>query len=136
MVVKFSEFSISTKKQIEIIDLTKLIVDFIKDINVTCGICVINSTHTTTAIIINENESGLTQDILNKVTSMFPRDDDWSHNKVDNNASAHIASTFLGHSKTLPVRNGQIVKGVWQNIFLLELDGPRTRTILIEFIGE
>ncbi|HEY4699305.1 MAG TPA: secondary thiamine-phosphate synthase enzyme YjbQ [Nitrososphaerales archaeon] len=136
MVVKFSELSISTGKKIEIIDLTKSVVAFIRDINVNSGICIVNSVHTTAAILINENESGLNQDVLNIVTSMFPPDDYWLHNKIDNNASAHIASTFLGNSKILPVRNGQVVKGEWQSIFLLELDGPRTRTVLIEFIGE
>ena len=136
MVVKFSEISISTRKKIEIINLTKSVIEFIRNINVNSGICIVNSIHTTNAILINENESGLNQDIMNIITSMFPSDGSWLHNKIDNNASAHIASTFLGNSKTLPVRNGQVVKGEWQSIFLLELDGPRTRTVLIEFIGE
>jgi secondary thiamine-phosphate synthase enzyme len=57
------------------------------------------------------------------------------HACIDSNADTHLASVFLGHSKTFPIRNGRLERGTWQNIFLLEADGPRTRRILIEAMG-
>jgi secondary thiamine-phosphate synthase enzyme len=46
-----------------------------------------------------------------------------------------LASILLGHSKTLPIRKGRLERGTWQNIFFLELDGPRTRRLLFEVMG-
>jgi secondary thiamine-phosphate synthase enzyme len=99
------------------------------------GICLVNSLHSTTAIIVNERESGLMEDILRKVREEFPKGAGWRHDRIDDNADAHLTSVFLGHSKTFPIRNGSLVRGTWQNIFLLELDGPRTRRVIIEAIG-
>lgn len=54
----------------------------------------------------------------------------------DSNADAHMASAFTGSSKTVPVKNGDLVLGTWQSVFLLELDGPRARKIIVEVLGE
>ena len=93
-------------------------------------------THSTAALVVNEHEKGLMQDILADVQKLFPRNADWLHNWVDANAWAHLASTVLGSSRTFPIRDGQLVRGMWQNIFLLELDGPRSRRIILQTLGE
>ncbi|MGP3702511.1 MAG: YjbQ family protein, partial [Candidatus Bathyarchaeota archaeon] len=49
---------------------------------------------------------------------------------------AHLASAFLGSSKVFPVKNSRILRGTWQNILLVELDGPRTRRVVLTVIGE
>ncbi|MCW4030953.1 MAG: secondary thiamine-phosphate synthase enzyme YjbQ, partial [Candidatus Bathyarchaeota archaeon] len=95
----------------------------------------VNSPHTTSAIIVNENESGLKEDILRKIREEFPRGEGWHHDLVDDNADAHLAAVFLGHSKTLLLRDGKIVRGTWQTIFFLELDGPRSRSVQFEVMG-
>ncbi|MEM4251366.1 MAG: secondary thiamine-phosphate synthase enzyme YjbQ, partial [Candidatus Bathyarchaeia archaeon] len=100
------------------------------------GICLIFSLHSTTAVVINENEKGLISDIIRKVSEEFPKGAGWSHDRIDDNADAHLASTFIGSSKALPIRDGGLMRGTWQSIFLLELDGPRTRTLMVEVIGE
>ena len=83
--------------------------------------------HATAAIIANENERGLLNDILTKVLETFPQSLAYAHNRIDDNADAHLAATFLGHSRTFPVEDHRLVRGTWQNIFVVELDGPRTR---------
>ena len=75
------------------------------------------------------------QDIVAKLRTDFPNDGKWVHNRIDDNADAHLASSFLGPSKVLPIRDGVLVRGTWQNIFLMELDGPRKRTVLVELLG-
>jgi secondary thiamine-phosphate synthase enzyme len=60
---------------------------------------------------VNEQESGLVEDILRKVQEEFPRGAGWRHDRVDDNADAHLASVFLGHSKTFPVKNGRLERG-------------------------
>lgn len=132
----FKELTYSTKARLELVDITGQVTAFIRECNIESGICLVNSPHSTTAIIVNEHEMGLISDILRKIREEFPKGVDWLHDKVDNNANAHLASIFLGHSKIFPIKNGRLYRGAWQNIFLLELDGPRTRHITCEVMGE
>jgi secondary thiamine-phosphate synthase enzyme len=131
----FDEISVSTNRELDLVDITDDVSNFVNQCDVESGICLVNSLHTTAALIVNENESGLKEDIIRKVKEEFPKGQGWKHDGADNNANAHLANVFLGHSKVLPIRNGKLVRGTWQNIFLLELDGPRTRRVLIEVIG-
>lgn len=135
MKVRFEEITLSTREQLDLVDITEQVSSFVRECKMESGICLINSLHSTTAIVINERESGLMKDLLSKVREEFPKGVGWRHDRVDDNADAHLASIFLGHSKMLPVKNGRLVRGTWQNIFLLELDGPRTRRIMFEAIG-
>jgi len=101
------------------------------------GVCVISAPHATAAIIVNEHENGLMKDILEKIEGHFPKTSHYAHNAIDDNADAHLAAAFLGHSKTFPIVNHRIVRGTWQNIFLVELDGPRSRReVCLQSIGE
>jgi secondary thiamine-phosphate synthase enzyme len=88
------------------------------------------------AIIVNENESGLTKDIGKEIQQDFPRGAGWRHGMVYDNADTHLASSFISPSRIFPVRDGRLVRGTWQNMFLLELDGPRNRRVSVEVMGE
>ena len=136
MQVYFKEFIYSTSEHLELVDITEQVTAFVRECNIESGISLVNSPHSTTAIIVNEHESGLMRDILHKVQEEFPKDNSWLHDKIDDNTDAHLASSFLGHSKTFPIKNGRLYRGTWQNIFLLELDGPRTRHITCQVMGE
>ena len=131
----FKEISLSTSKRLDLVDITEQIQSFVEEHKIESGICLINSPHSTTAIIVNENELGLKKDILRKVREEFFQGTDWQHDRVDNNAVAHLGSIFLGHSKMFPIKNGRLERGTWQNIFFLELDGPRSRRVLLEIMG-
>jgi secondary thiamine-phosphate synthase enzyme len=101
------------------------------------GVCVISAPHATAAILVNENERGLVKDMLAKIEEFFPSSGRYSHNSIDDNADAHLAAVFIGHSKTFPVSERKLVRGTWQNIFLVELDGPRQRReVHIQILGE
>jgi secondary thiamine-phosphate synthase enzyme len=133
--VHFEEITLSTKERLDLIDITEQVSSFVRQCKIESVVCLINSLHSTTAIIVNEHEPGLKKDILRKVREEFPRGAGWQHDRVDDNADAHLASIFLGHSKTLSIREQKLAKGTWQNIFLLELDGPRVRRVMFEAIG-
>jgi len=134
--VFFKDLIINTQKRRELIDITLEAAKALSDSKVIDGICVINSTHTTSSIIINENESGLKEDIINKIMQDFPQDGSWRHNKIDNNADAHLAGAYLNSSVTIPIKNGGLILGAWQSILFLELDGPRIgRKLIIEIMG-
>ena len=130
------EVKVSTTGRRELLDITSEAKASVAASGVTNGLCVIFSRHTTATVIVNENESGLRQDIMKKVEDSFPESGNWKHNRIDNNADAHLACTFFGPSVSIPVVGGSLTLGTWQSIFLLELDGPRSRSALIEVIGE
>jgi secondary thiamine-phosphate synthase enzyme len=109
--VLFREFSLSTSKRLDLVDITEEVLSFVEECNVESGICIVNSLHSTSTIVVNEHESGLKEDILRKVEEEFPRGAGWHHDRIDDNADAHLASVFLGHSKTFPIREGKLQRG-------------------------
>ena len=129
--------TLSTKEKYQLIDLTESVEEIVSESQIASGLCLVHASHATAAIICNEHESGLIRDILNKVKEIFPPTAGYLHDRIDDNASGHIASALIGASRTFPIDEGRLVRGTWQNIFLLELDGPRTRrTVNVHIIGE
>jgi len=119
--------TISSSARQQLIDITREVVRFVEDSGISDGILMVSVPHATAAVIANENERGLLSDILTRIREVFPQSSDYLHNRIDDNADAHLAATFLGHSRSFPIENNQLVRGTWQNIFVVELDGPRSR---------
>jgi secondary thiamine-phosphate synthase enzyme len=137
VVVVNKVLTLSSSQRRQLIDITDQVLNFIEASGVTDGICTISVPHATAAVIANEHENGLGRDILAKIEDLFPRDSRYAHNAIDDNADAHLAAAFLGHSRAFPVTNGRVVRGTWQNIFLLELHGPRSRRdVHLQILGE
>ncbi|MEM0016830.1 MAG: secondary thiamine-phosphate synthase enzyme YjbQ [Saccharolobus sp.] len=137
MKIYFEDIYISTSKQFELIDITEKVEEAVKKSSIKDGICVIFVAHSTAAIIANEHERGLMEDILTKIKEIVEPSRSWKHNLIDDNAHAHLGSALIGADRVFPVRNGRLVRGTWQNIFLVELDGPRNeRHVTIEVLGE
>ena len=129
--------TLSTKERYQLIDLTETVEKIVSESQVANGLCLVHASHATAAIICNEHESGLIHDILGKVKEIFPPSAGYLHDRIDDNASGHIASALIGASRAFPIEDGRLVRGTWQNIFLLELDGPRSRrTVNVHIIGE
>ncbi|MBE6499938.1 MAG: YjbQ family protein [Methanobrevibacter thaueri] len=133
MTIKNYYLQIDTHKKFEIIDITSRINDLI---DVDEGIISIFSKHSTTAIVVNENESGLLKDFESILNDLVP-DDNYNHDKIDNNASSHLKSLLLSSGECLPVKDFRLDLGVWQSVFFIELDGPRVaRTISLKVISD
>jgi secondary thiamine-phosphate synthase enzyme len=129
--------TLSTSEKHQLIDLTDSVEEIVSESGVQEGLCLVHASHATAAIICNEHEGGLIHDILRKVKELFPPSAGYLHDRIDDNASSHVASALIGASRTFPIDDGRLVRGTWQNIFLLELDGPRTRrTVNVHIIGE
>ncbi len=127
----FEEISISTKQKIDVVDITSKIEEQVKNNGVTKGICTVITLHSTAAVILQEAEHSLLEDFYTKLEEVFYK----SHYR-HGNAAAHIAASFLGQSVTLAIRNSLLRRGTWQQILLVELDGPRTRTVAIQTISD
>lgn len=131
----FKEIEISTSKRFELIDITHKVEEFVRESGVKNGILLVYAPHATGSIIVNEAESGLMNDILEKIRDLTePGSSRWRHNLIDDNAHAHIGSALFGHERVFPVIDGKVVRGTWQNVFFLEMDGPRSRRRIVFFI--
>lgn len=126
------EFSVNTSKKQEIVDITDKVKEIVKNSKTQEGICLIYTPHATCAIIINENyDPNVMTDILNSLNELIP-EGKWIHDSVDNNGAAHIKSSIIGPSETIPIKNNELQLGQWQNIMLCDFDGPRQRKIIIQ----
>ncbi len=137
MKVYIKELTLSTHRKYQLVDITYEVENIVKESGVRNGLCLVFAPHATAAIIANEHERGLMEDILRKIREDFPENGKWQHNIIDDNAHAHLASAFIGADRIFPVIDGRLVRGTWQNIFLVEMDGPRGyRRVIVEVIGE
>lgn len=126
---------IQTSIRTELVDITDRVRTMVRESGIENGICVISTRHTTSGIIVNENERGLRKDILEMLETIVPEDKNYAHNQIDNNAHSHLRAVLLGMSETVPIEDGHLVLGTWQSIFFVELDGPRTRTVNVKIIS-
>ena len=127
-----ADITLRTRKTQEMIDITQQVADEVRRSGVEDGLCLIFVPHATAAVVINENaDPNVCQDILDAMGRLVP-EGAWRHDRIDNNAAAHIKATILGPSETVPVRGGALRLGTWQSLMLVEFDGPRDRTVIVE----
>ena len=125
---------LNSSKNFEIIDISSKINEKI-DINE--GIVNIFSKHSTSAIAVNENESGLLEDLELMLKDLVSDKYSWQHDLIDNNAKSHLKSFLLSSSETIPISNGKLDLGTWQSVFFIELDEPRKdRIVNLTFIND
>jgi secondary thiamine-phosphate synthase enzyme len=91
--------------------------------------------HTTAGICVNE---GYDPDVVDDVTRVLDRLVPWKadYRHAEGNTAAHVKSILVGSSVTIPVRDGKLLLGRWQEIFFCEFDGPRTRSVTLSFLRE
>ena len=127
------EHSIATRKRREMVDITKVVTGDIETEGLNAGLCVIFVTHTTAAVTVNENaDPDVTRDMLYKFKQLVPKNENYHH--LEGNSDAHILSTLIGCSLTIPIQNGQLILGTWQGIYFVELDGPRQRRFKVKLL--
>ncbi len=136
-----------TTKAPEFVDITEGICRYVKDSEVQNGFAVVYSKHTTAAIRINENEPLLLNDMTEFLERVASRNGHYQHNDFSirtvnmtedecPNGHAHCQHLLLGTSENIPIVNGQLQLGTWQRVFLIELDMPRPREVLVQILGE
>ena len=130
-----------TRERLELINITRDLNEVVRKHGLRAGFLIVQSLHTTTAIFINEFQQALLDDIKAFLERIVGRFDYWRHNDPRlsecnrKNADSHLRAMLLGHTLSLPVRNGQVALGGWQSIILAELDGPRERAIQVQILG-
>ncbi|MDD3754504.1 MAG: secondary thiamine-phosphate synthase enzyme YjbQ [Methanobacterium sp.] len=127
---------ISTQKRVEIQDITTEVADILSRSGIKEGLLNVYSPHSTSGVVINENESGLIEDFKLALEKVIPQGAGYQHDRIDNNADSHIRGFLLGGSQTIPVENSKMMLGTWQSIFFVELDGPRHRNLQVTILGD
>lgn len=132
----FYEFTISTNKSEELIDITDKIEDVVHNSKIINGIVHIFIPHATAGIILNESaDPNIKADFLNALERAIPKRANYLHDHIDRNAAAHIRSAIVGSSITIPLKDGRMILGTWQSIMFCEFDGPRrTRRIIVQIM--
>jgi secondary thiamine-phosphate synthase enzyme len=119
----------------EFIDLTDRVRAIVKRAGVDAGLCQVMVLHSTAAVVVNEfNDPNIGKDVLSALDRAVPDHAGWLHDRIDDNAHAHIKATLLGPSELVPVKDGDLLLGTWQRILLVELDGPRSRKISVTIL--
>lgn len=127
-----AELRVRTHKTQQMVDITGQVEEAVRQSRVSDGLCLVFVPHATAAVVINENaDPNVCQDILEALGRMIP-EGAWRHDRVDNNAAAHIKATILGPSETVAVQGGRLRLGTWQSVMLVEFDGPRERSVIVE----
>ena len=121
------KINVKTSQKLDIVNITRDVENAIK---VKDGAVLVYTPHTTGALVLNEDESNLRNDMKMFYSELAKGS--WGHNTIDNNAEAHLASSTLNPSLVLPVENSRLVLGTWQSILFVELDGPRERSVYIK----
>ncbi len=139
-------FSFKTADAPDFVDLTGTVSDFLAKSGVKAGQVLVHSKHTTAAIKINENEPLLLKDVAHFLDRAAPKDAYYLHNdfaiRTVNmhqdecpNGHAHCQHMILGTSEVIPVIGGKLALGQFQRVFLIELDEPKTRQVVIQVMG-
>ena len=137
---------LESQKATEFIDITNRVQECVTRAGVAHGFVIVYSKHTTAAIKINENEPLLLQDMEQFLDRISPRDGNYRHNdftirtvNMTNdecpNGHAHCQQLLLGTSETVPIVDGLMQFGRWQSIFMIELDHPRDREVMVQVVG-
>jgi len=126
------EIILTTKEHNELIDITKEVEKIVSESKVKHGLCNVFTMHATAAILINENyDINIREDIINTLNRIIPEHNNYKHDQIDNNAASHIKAAIIGPSETIPIKDGKLLLGTWQQIAFCEFDGPRSNRKVI-----
>ena len=129
-------FSVETTAPEEAIDITDRVKAIVADAGLAQGSCQVMALHSTMAVVVNEvADPNIGRDVIRAVGEVAPRKHDWLHDRIDDNAHAHVKASLLGSSEVIPVRDGELLLGTWQGIWLFEFDGPRSRKVAVHFVS-
>lgn len=127
----------NTKKHREYIRITKQVKESLQKSEIKEGMILISAMHITAGIYVNDNETGIISDIDNMLESMAPFGPDYNHHRTgEDNGDAHLKSILVHHQVIVPVTNGELDLGPWQEIFYAEFDGQRKKRVIIKVMGE
>jgi secondary thiamine-phosphate synthase enzyme len=133
------QFHISTKGFSDVINITDKVARVVKESKIKEGICLVFVPHSTCAITTIEYEEGVIKDLKRALEIIAPMNENYEHCKKwgDCNGYAHVRAALMKPGLVVPIENGKLVLGTWQQIVLVDFDNrPREREILVKVFGK
>ncbi len=125
---------VATRSKEQVVDITDVVEDFLRGAERPEGVCVVFAAHTTCALTTADLDPGSDLDLLQALRGLLPRQT-FRHPHDPAHMPDHILSSLIGPSVALPYANRRLTLGTWQRVVLVELDGPRQRTIHLAVMG-
>ena len=126
----------TTRKRHELVNITDRLAEIVATAGVAEGFCLVSAMHITAAIWVNDEESGLKQDVMEWLERLAPAGDYRHHQTGEDNADAHLKRTILHHQAILPITAGKLDLGPWEQVFYAEFDGCRKKRVVVKILGE
>ncbi|KPL01003.1 MAG: secondary thiamine-phosphate synthase enzyme [candidate division Zixibacteria bacterium SM23_73_3] len=139
MSVITKSFSLKTKGDTDIIDITGQVINALKEARLSNGIVTVFVPGSTAGITTTEYEPGMLKDLPDLFEKLIPKDDSYHHNLTwgDGNGYAHVRVALVKSFFTVPFVDGEMILGTWQQIILIDFDNRRRqRQIVVQMIGE
>lgn len=127
----------NTRNRRELVRITDTIESIVEKSGVKEGFCLVSAMHITAGIIVNDNESGLHKDIWEWLEKLAPYRKDYNHHLTgEDNGDAHLKRILVHHQVIIPITEGKLDLGPWEEIFYAEFDGQRRKRVVVKIIGE
>lgn len=127
----------NTRNKREIINITDKVNEALKKSGIKEGFCLVSAMHVTAGVFVNDDEDGLIEDLTEWLEKIAPFNPNYKHHKTgETNADAHLKSLLIHHEVIIPVTDGRLDFGPWQQVFYAEFDGQRRKRVIIKIIGE
>jgi secondary thiamine-phosphate synthase enzyme len=129
-----TQLEVRTESKRELRDISSKVKEAVSESGVTQGVCHVFVPHTTAGLTLNENwDPDVRGDLVRALEALVP---DVRFRHGEGNSPAHLLATLVGASQTLFVRDGELLLGTWQGIYLAEFDGPRSRRVVVKVVAD
>jgi secondary thiamine-phosphate synthase enzyme len=126
-----------TRKHREYIHITPQVETIVKKSGIQEGMVLVSAMHITAGVYVNDNESGLIEDIDAWLEKLAPYNRNYRHHQTgEDNGDSHLKSLLVHHEVIVPITNGRLDFGPWQRIFYAEFDGQRDKRLVVKVMGE
>ena len=127
----------NTPKRREYINITRTVEEILAKSGIQEGMVLVSAMHITAGVYINDAESGLIQDIDDWLEELAPYRPDYRHHRTgEDNGDAHLKNLLIGHEVIIPVTEGRLDFGPWQQVYYAEFDGERRKRVIVKVMGE
>ena len=128
-------FEVRTRSRNQMVRITAQVEAAVRALGLIEGAVLVYSPHTTAGIVVQEGaDPDVARDLLMRLSELAPKDHP-GYRHLEGNSDAHIKTALVGNAQLVPVSGGRVALGTWQQIFLVEFDGPRTRQVRVVAVG-
>jgi secondary thiamine-phosphate synthase enzyme len=137
MIVHTDYLWFTTKQRREMVRITDEVASIVKASGVREGMALVSAMHITAGVYVNDWEGGLIGDFQDWLEKLAPAGLDYRHHQTgEDNADAHLKRTIMGHQVMLPITNGALDLGPWEQVFYAEFDGRRKKRVVVKVMGQ